>query len=202
MDIMLGKGHGATSYRVELKKFTLIGATTMAGKLSKPFKDRFGIQYRMNFYSTDELIKIIARSANILEISCIENSLYDIALRSRGTPRLANRVLKRARDYATVNGNGIVNDIVMKDVIKNLKIDNKGLDQMDRRLLKVLIVNYSDDSVGIETLSTHLSEDRKTIEEVYEPYLIQLGFIKVSLRGREATKLAYEHMDLLSYFKE
>lgn len=198
VDIMLGKGHGATSYRVELKRFTLIGATTMAGKLSKPFKDRFGIQYRMNFYNTGELMKIISRSASILNVKCVENSLKDIALRSRGTPRLANRVLKRARDYATVNGNGIINDDIMNEVIRILKVDERGLDDMDRKLLKALIINYSGGPVGIETLSTHLSEDRKTIEEVYEPYLIQLGLLKVGHRGREATELAYAHLGLES----
>ncbi|WP_066900246.1 Holliday junction branch migration DNA helicase RuvB [Streptobacillus notomytis] len=196
VDIMLGKGHGATSYRVELKKFTLIGATTMAGKLSKPFKDRFGIQHRMNFYTTEELMKIILRSANILGVECKENSLRDIALRSRGTPRLANRVLKRSRDYATVNSNGVINDEIMKEVIRILKVDDRGLDEMDRNLLRSIIVNYSGGPVGVETLATHLGEDRKTIEEVYEPYLIQLGLLKISLRGREVTDLAYAHMGL------
>lgn len=196
VDIILGKGAGATSYRVELKNFTLIGATTMAGKLSKPFKDRFGIQYRMNFYNTEELKKIISRSAKILNVKCIDRSLEDIALRSRGTPRLANRVLKRARDYATVNGNGIINDDIMKEVIKMLKVDEIGLDEMDRRLLNALISNYNGGPVGIDTLSTHLSEDRKTIEEVYEPYLIQLGLLKISHRGREATNLAYKHLGI------
>ncbi|WP_231101230.1 Holliday junction branch migration DNA helicase RuvB [Streptobacillus moniliformis] len=196
VDIMLGKGHGATSYRVELKRFTLIGATTMAGKLSKPFKDRFGIQHRMNFYTTEELMKIISRSANILGVECRENSLKDIALRSRGTPRLANRVLKRSRDYATVNGNGIINDEIMKEVIRILKVDDRGLDEMDRSLLRSIIINYSGGPVGVETLATHLGEDRKTIEEVYEPYLIQLGLLKISLRGREVTDLAYTHMGL------
>ncbi|WP_156299133.1 Holliday junction branch migration DNA helicase RuvB [Streptobacillus canis] len=196
VDIMLGKGHGATSYRVELKRFTLIGATTMAGKLSKPFKDRFGIQHRMNFYTTEELMKIISRSASILGVECVENSLRDIALRSRGTPRLANRVLKRSRDYATVNGNGIINDEIMREVIRILKVDERGLDEMDRSLLRAIIVNYGGGPVGVETLATHLGEDRKTIEEVYEPYLIQLGLLKVSLRGREVTDLAYSHMGL------
>lgn len=201
VDIMIGKGHGATSYRVELKKFTLIGATTMAGKLSKPFKDRFGIQYRMNFYSIEELIKIIERSANILNVECVENSLKNIALRSRGTPRLANRVLKRARDFATVNGDGIINDKIMEEVIRMLKLDNMGLDDMDRNLLKAIITNYSGGPVGIETLATNLSEDRKTLEEVYEPYLIQLGLLKIGMRGREVTELAYKHLGL-EYLKK
>ncbi|CAM3441926.1 Holliday junction branch migration DNA helicase RuvB [Pseudostreptobacillus hongkongensis] len=196
VDIMIGKGHGATSYRVELKKFTLIGATTQAGKLSKPFKDRFGIQYRMVFYTTDQLVKIIERSASILEIKCTEKSLRDIAVRSRQTPRLANRMLKRARDYATVNGNGIVDESVMNEVIRVLKVDDKGLDDMDRNLLLSIIQNYSGGPVGIETLATNLSEDRRTLEEVYEPYLIQLGLLKVGMRGREVTDLAYKHLGL------
>ena len=201
VDIMIGKGHGATSYRVELKRFTLIGATTMAGKLSKPFKDRFGIQYRMAFYNTEELMKIIERSASILGINCTKMALRDIALRSRGTPRLANRILKRARDYAIVNGNGTIDDNIMKEVIRILKIDERGLDDMDRNLLRAIIINYSGGPVGIETLSTNLSEDRRTIEEVYEPYLIQLGLIKIGMRGREATDIAYKHMGLEEYKK-
>ena len=201
VDIMIGKGHGATSYRVELKRFTLIGATTMAGKLSKPFKDRVGIQYRMVFYNTEELMKIIDRSASILGVNCTKTALRDIALRSRGTPRLANRILKRARDYAIVNGDGTINDAIMSEVIRILKIDERGLDDMDRNLLRAIIINYSGGPVGIETLSTNLSEDRKTIEEVYEPYLIQLGLIKIGMRGREVTDIAYKHMGLEEYKK-
>lgn len=196
IDILIGKGHAAKSIRIELPKFTLIGATTNAGKLSKPLRDRFGVSSRMNFYTIDELKKIIIRGANILDIKYMEDTITDIALRSRGTPRLANRLLKRARDYAQIKGNGIIDSASLEGVLDMLEIDDSGLDEMDRKILLSMIENYSGGPVGLETLSLLLSEDKKTIEEVYEPYLIQIGYIKRTHRGRVVTEKGYKHFGL------
>lgn len=196
IDILIGKGHGAKSIRIDLPKFTLIGATTNAGKLSKPLRDRFGVSHRMEFYTTEELAKIIKRGAKILDISYEDEAIETMAKRSRGTPRLANRLLKRARDYAMIKGNGIIDNKSVNGILEMLEIDEYGLDSMDRRILIKIIENYNGGPVGLETLSLLLGEDKRTVEEVYEPYLVKNGLIKRTSRGRVVTQKAYNHLGL------
>lgn len=196
IDILIGKGHAAKSIRIELPRFTLIGATTNAGKLSKPLRDRFGVTHRMEIYTNDELEKILKRSAEIFEISYNEQAITNMARRSRGTPRLANRLLKRARDYATINCNGVINQQAVNGILNLLEIDEYGLDAMDRNIIIKIIDNYNGGPVGLETLAILLGEDKRTVEEVYEPYLISQGLLKRTHRGRMVTDKAYKHLGL------
>lgn len=194
LDIMIGKGPSARSIRLDLPKFTLIGATTKAGSLATPLRDRFGIVHRLELYNTEDLTTIVKRSANILDITIDETSAQEIARRSRGTPRVANRLLKRVRDYALVLGDGNINLKITKHALNKLEIDEMGLDEIDRKLLETMIVKYGGRPVGIETLATTIGEEAETIEDVYEPYLVQIGFLSRTLRGRIPLQPAYQHL--------
>ncbi len=194
LDIMIGKGPSARSIRLDLPKFTLIGATTKAGSLATPLRDRFGIVHRLELYNTEDLTTIVKRSANILDITIDETSAQEIARRSRGTPRIANRLLKRVRDYALVLGDGNINLKITKHALNKLEIDEMGLDEIDRKLLETMIVKYGGRPVGIETLATTIGEEAETIEDVYEPYLVQIGFLSRTLRGRIPLQPAYQHL--------
>lgn len=200
LDILIGKGPSARSIRVELPQFTLIGATTRAGQLSTPLRDRFGVTHRMEYYKLEELKEIIRRGANILGISYDEDGIAEIAKRSRGTPRIANRLLKRARDFALVEGSGVLEKESVDGILKLLGVDENGLDELDRNILLSIINVYNGGPVGIETLSLLLGEDRRTIEEVYEPYLVKIGFIKRTPRGRVVTELGYNHLGIEKIF--
>lgn len=194
LDIIIGKGPTAKSIRLDLPKFTLIGATTKAGSLTTPLRDRFGIVERLELYNVKDLTTIVKRSANILNIEIDNDAAVEIAKRSRGTPRIANRLLKRVRDYALVLSDGNVDIKIAKLALDKLEIDDIGLDALDKRLLKTLIESYQGRPVGIETLATTLGEEVSTIEDVYEPYLIQIGFISRTPRGRIAMPEAYKHL--------
>ncbi len=194
LDIVIGKGPSAKSIRLDLPKFTLIGATTKAGSLTTPLRDRFGIVSRLELYSTKDLTTIINRSSKILKIKIEESAAVEIARRSRGTPRIANRLLKRVGDYALVLGNGDIDLKIAKHALNQLEIDELGLDEIDRRLLETMIVQYLGKPVGIEALAATIGEEISTIEDVYEPYLIQIGFIARTLRGRTVLPAAYEHL--------
>ncbi len=194
LDIMIGKGPSARSIRLDLPKFTLIGATTKAGSLATPLRDRFGIVHRLELYNIEDLTTIVKRSANILDITIDETSAQEIARRSRGTPRIANRLLKRVRDYALVLGDGNINLKITKHALNKLEIDEMGLDEIDRKLLETMIVKYGGRPVGIETLATTIGEEAETIEDVYEPYLVQIGFLSRTLRGRIPLQPAYQHL--------
>ena len=196
LDILIGKGPAARSIRIELPKFTLIGATTRAGQLSTPLRDRFGVTHRMEYYKLEELKEIIRRGTNILNVKYDEDGIEEIARRSRGTPRIANRLLKRARDYALVTGDGVLNKESVNGILKLLGVDGNGLDELDRNILKSIITVYNGGPVGVETLSLLLGEDKRTIEEVYEPYLVKIGFIKRTQRGRVVTEHGYRHLGL------
>ena len=196
LDILIGKGPAARSIRIELPKFTLIGATTRAGQLSTPLRDRFGVTHRMEYYKLEELKEIIRRGTSILNVKYDEDGIEEIARRSRGTPRIANRLLKRARDYALVTGNGVLDKESVNGILKLLGVDGNGLDELDRNILKSIITVYNGGPVGIETLSLLLGEDKRTIEEVYEPYLVKIGFIKRTQRGRVVTEHGYRHLGL------
>ena len=194
LDIIIGKGPTAKSIRLNLPKFTLIGATTKAGSLTTPLRDRFGIVHRLELYSDQDLVTIIKRSANILDINIDEESSLEIARRSRGTPRIANRLLKRVRDYATVLGNGSIDLKIAKTALNKLEIDELGLDEIDRKILETMIIQYQGKPIGIEALATTVGEDIDTLEDVYEPYLIQIGFISRTQRGRVPLPAAYKHI--------
>ena len=196
LDIVIGTGPSAKSIRIDLPKFTLIGATTKAGSLTTPLRDRFGIVDRLELYSTKDLSTIVKRSAKILNIEIDEESSLEIARRSRGTPRIANRLLKRVRDYALVLGDGNINLEITKHALNKLEIDELGLDNIDRRILETLIITYAGRPVGLETIATTIGEEVETIEDVYEPYLIQIGYIARTPRGRIATPLAYKHIGI------
>lgn len=195
LDIIIGKGPSARSIRIELPNFTLIGATTRAGLLSSPLRDRFGVVHRMDYYEESELVDIILRGGRILGVEVREEGAREIALRSRGTPRIANRFLKRVRDYAEIRGDGIIDQKLSVEALSLLGVDSYGLDELDREILTSLVDNYGGGPVGIETLSLVLGEDRKTLEEVYEPYLVKIGFIKRTHRGRVVTEKAYKHLE-------
>ena len=197
LDIMIGKGPSAKSIRIDLPKFTLIGATTKAGSLTTPLRDRFGIVHRLELYSIENLSKIVMRSAKILKIEIEKEASYEIARRSRGTPRIANRLLKRVRDYALVIGDGNIDLKITKLALNALEIDEMGLDEIDRKLLETMITTYKGRPVGIETLATTIGEEIDTIEDVYEPYLIQIGFIARTPRGRIPLIGAYKHIGVL-----
>lgn len=194
LDIMLGKGPSARSLRLDLPKFTLIGATTRTGNLAAPLRDRFGMLYRLEFYNPDEIEKIIHRSAKILGVKIDKTAAKELAKRARLTPRIANRLLKRVRDYADVNGDGIINEALNKSALELLEIDELGLDPADRMLLNAVIDNYDGGPVGVETLAAMTAEERSTIEDFYEPYLLQIGLLERTPRGRKATHKAYKHL--------
>ena len=196
LDIMIGKGPSAKSIRLDLPRFTLIGATTRAGSLSTPLRDRFGIVSRLELYSEEDLTTIVKRSSKILGIDIDDLAAGEIARRSRGTPRIANRLLKRVRDYAIVLGNGKINLEIAKIALEKLDIDELGLDNLDKRILETIILKYSGGPVGIDTLAATVNEETDTIEDVYEPYLMQIGFLARTPRGRTSTALAYEHLGL------
>ena len=194
LDIVIGKGPSAKSIRLDLPKFTLIGATTKAGSLTTPLRDRFGIVHRLELYSVEDLTTIIKRSSKILKMKIEDEAAIEIARRSRGTPRIANRLLKRVRDYAIVLGDGDITLKIAKHALNRLEIDELGLDEIDRKLLDTMIVQYSGRPVGIEALAATIGEEIDTIEDVYEPYLIQIGFIARTLRGRMVLPPAYKHL--------
>lgn len=194
IDIIIGQGPAARSIKLDIPKFTLVGATTRAGLLTSPLRDRFGIIFRLDFYSPSELKTIVTRSAGILNIEIDNDGAMEIALRSRGTPRIANRLLKRVRDFAQVKGDGIISKEIADDALRCLDIDKMGFDKMDRQILLSIIDKFGGGPVGIESLSASLHEEKDAIEDVYEPYLLQEGFIQRTPRGRIATRLAYEHL--------
>ncbi len=194
IDIIIGKGPSARSIRMDLKPFTLIGATTRAGQLSAPLRDRFGVIQRLELYSQEHLTDIIRRSSMILGIPCTADGAAEIAGRARGTPRIANRLLKRVRDFADVMGNGEITQEIASIALSRLEIDKLGLDSLDRRMLEMIIKGYGGGPVGLETLASAIGEESVTLEDVCEPFLMQLGFIGRTPRGRCATKLAYEHL--------
>ena len=194
IDIMIGKGASARSIRLDLPKFTLVGATTRAGLLSAPLRDRFGVMHHLEFYTHEELKTIIIRSAQVLGVEIDEKGAAEIAKRSRGTPRLANRLLKRVRDFAQVKYDGRITYDVACFALNLLEVDQYGLDKIDRRILQTMIVNFQGGPVGLETLAAAIGEDSGTLEDVYEPYLLQNGFLNRTPRGRMASALAYEHL--------
>ena len=196
IDIMLDKGPSARSVQLTLNPFTLVGATTRLGNLTSPMRDRFGVLFRLDFYSEKDLMKIIIRSAKILDIKVDKKGANEIARRSRGTPRIANRILRRARDFAQIKSDGIINLNVAKDALTRLGIDKNGLDDMDRRILKALVEKFNGGPVGLESLGVAISEDARTIEEVYEPYLIKEGFIQRTSRGRKALEKTFLYLNV------
>ena len=196
LDIIIGKGPSARSIRLDLPKFTLVGATTRAGQLSAPLRDRFGVVLRLELYTPEELSEIVTRSAGILGVGIDKYGALEIAARSRGTPRIANRLLKRARDYAEVMGDGIITEEAADLALQRMEIDHLGLDSIDRILLKTMIRNYNGGPVGLETIAAAIGEEAVTIEDVYEPYLIQIGFLSRTPRGRTVNPAAYEHLGL------
>ena len=196
LDIIIGKGPSARSIRLPIPKFTLIGATTRAGQLTSPLRDRFGVLLKLELYTTEELAAIVKRSAGILEIAITDDGAKAIASRSRGTPRIANRLLKRVRDFALVIGNGTITSEIATTALTSLEIDDLGLDNTDRRMLEAIIKYYAGGPVGLETLAATIGEEPITIEDVYEPYLMQIGFLARTPRGRCATKLAYDHLGI------
>lgn len=196
IDIMIGKGASARSIRLDLPKFTLVGATTRAGLLSAPLRDRFGVMHHLEFYNKEELQTIILRSADVLGVEIDKRGAAEIAKRSRGTPRLANRLLKRVRDFAQVKYDGRITYEVAVFALDLLEVDQYGLDKIDRRILKTLIVNFQGGPVGLETLAAAIGEDAGTLEDVYEPYLLQNGFLNRTPRGRTASALAYKHLGI------
>ncbi len=196
LDIIIGKGPSARSIRLPIPRFTLIGATTRAGQLTTPLRDRFGVLLKLELYTPEELAAIVERSAEILNISITGDGAYSIASRSRGTPRIANRLLKRIRDFALVKGDGTITSEIAKYALESLEIDELGLDNVDRRMLEAIIKYYSGGPVGLDTLAATIGEEPVTIEDVYEPYLIQIGFLARTPRGRCVTRLAYEHLGI------
>ena len=194
LDIIIGKGPSARSIRLDLPKFTLIGATTRAGQMTSPLRDRFGVMLRLELYSAEDLEKIVTRSAGILGVHSRYDGAYEIARRSRGTPRIANRLLRRVRDFAQVKGDGVITKETADMALKALDIDALGLDNIDRRMLTSIIVNYNGGPVGLDTLAATIGEEAVTLEDVYEPYLMQIGFLNRTPRGRCVTLRAYEHL--------
>lgn len=196
LDIMIGGEGNSRSIRIDLPPFTLVGATTRAGDLTSPLRDRFGIISKMQYYTIEELIKIVKRTSRVFEVPIDDEAALELASRSRGTPRIANRLFKRVRDFALVEGNGIINLEITKKALNRLKIDEKGLDDTDHQLLLAIIKKFGGGPVGIESVASSIGEEVTTIEDVYEPYLLQQGFIKRTPRGRVATSLAYEHLKI------
>lgn len=196
LDIIIGKGPSAKSIRLDLPKFTLIGATTRAGNLTAPLRDRFGVLSRLELYTVEELVTIITRSAKLLNVKMEQSGAEEIAKRSRGTPRIANRFLKRVRDFAEVKHDGVITKAVADEALLMMEVDGKGLDNIDRKMLLTMITNFGGGPVGLDTLAATIGEDSNTIEDVYEPYLLQLGFIARTPKGRVVTRLGYEHFNM------
>ncbi|MBU2590753.1 MAG: Holliday junction branch migration DNA helicase RuvB [Nitrospinota bacterium] len=202
LDLMIGSGPSARSVKIDLPRFTLIGATTRAGLLTSPLRDRFGIVHRLDYYTDGELATIIGRSAKLLKIEVTKDGMEEISKRSRGTPRIANRLLRRVRDYAQVKGNGTIDIGVAKSALSLLDVDELGFDKMDRKLLLTIIEKYNGGPVGVDTLAASVSEMKDTIEDVYEPFLIQRGYLNRTSRGRVATQTAYDHFGIPRIDKE
>ncbi len=196
LDIMIGKGPSARSVRLDLPPFTLVGATTRAGLLSAPLRDRFGVVSRLEFYTIDELSFIVSRGADIFGIEMVGDAAEEIALRSRGTPRIANRLLRRVRDYAQVRGDGMITTDIAKEALKMLQVDPMGLDLIDHKMLRAMITSFRGGPVGLDTIAATIGEESQTIEDVYEPYLLQIGFLQRTPRGRMVTPAAYQHLGL------
>lgn len=202
LDIMIGKGPGARSVRIDLPKFTLIGATTRAGQLTSPLRDRFGVICKLELYNTKELSQIVKRSADIMSVMINTGATTEISRRSRGTPRIVNRLLKRVRDYAQVVGDGIITDDLANKALDLLEVDKLGLDGVDRKIVMTIMDKFGGGPVGLDTLAASTGEEKITIEDVYEPYLLQLGFLNRTPRGRVLTRHAYEHFNMLYLFEE
>jgi Holliday junction DNA helicase RuvB len=196
LDIIIGQGPSARTLKLNLPQFTLIGATTRTGLLTSPLRERFGVINRLEFYLPDELKKIVLRSSQILKTEINDDAAFEIARRSRGTPRIANRLLRRIRDFAQVKGDGKMDLDITKSSLLSLDVDETGLDDMDRKLLSIIIEKFNGGPVGIETIAASLREDKETIEDVYEPFLLQEGFIERTSRGRQATRRAYQHLGI------
>ncbi len=196
LDIIIGKGPSARSIRIDVPKFTLVGATTRSGQLTAPLRDRFGVLLRLELYTPEQLAEIVIRSAGILGIAIDKEGALEIASRSRGTPRIANRLLKRVRDIAQVEFDGAITEKTARAALERFEIDELGLDDFDRRMLEIIITNYGGGPVGLDTLAAAIGEEAVTIEDVYEPYLMQLGFLARTARGRCVTKLAYDHLGM------
>lgn len=196
IDIIIGKGPSANSIRLDLPRFTLIGATTRAGQLSAPLRDRFGVTLRLELYTPEELAQIVTRSAGLLDVPIESDGAMEIARRSRGTPRIANRMLRRVRDFAQVKAGGVITRPVADQALTALEVDHLGLDAVDRRMLASIIEHYGGGPVGLETLAATINEEAITLEDVYEPYLMQMGFLTRTPRGRCVTRRAYEHLGL------
>jgi len=196
LDIIIGQGPNARTLKINLPRFTLIGATTRTGLLTSPLRDRFGVINRLEFYNTEELKQIVMRSAKLLEMEIKADAASEIASRSRGTPRIANRLLKRIRDFAQVKGDGVIDIAITKSALKSLDVDKRGLDEIDRKLLLTIIEKFGGGPAGVDAIAAALREDKETIEDVYEPYLLQEGLLERTSRGRLATRLAYEHLGL------
>ena len=197
IDIIIGKGPSANSIHLDLPRFTLIGATTRSGQLTAPLRDRFGVTLRLELYNTDELIQIVKRSAGILNIDIDDDGALEIASRSRGTPRIANRLLRRVRDFAQVKGNGKISKEIANEALSSMEVDMLGLDSLDRRMLRSIIEYYNGGPVGLDTLAATINEEAVTLEDVYEPYLLQIGMLIRTQRGRCVTQKAYEHLGIL-----
>lgn len=196
LDIIIGQGPSARTMKIPLPPFTLVGATTRAGLLTPPLRERFGVVLRVEFYSPEELRKIVQRSAKLLDIPISEDGAFELSGRSRGTPRVANRLLRRVRDYAQVEAQGVITQEVAKEALNMLGVDGRGLDKMDRHIMLTIIQKFNGGPIGLDTLSAAVSEEKDTLEDVYEPFLIQMGYIKRTPRGRVATKLAYSHFGI------
>ena len=196
IDLMIGEGPTARSVKINLNRFTLIGATTRTGLLTSPFRSRFGVELRLDYYSTEELSSIVKRSSGILGVEITDEGAREMTSRARGTPRIANRLLKRVRDYSQMKSDGRITETVVRDALSMLEIDSRGLDNLDRAILTSIIEKFGGGPVGIDTISAAVSEDKDTIENVYEPFLIREGLVEKTPRGRKATKLAYRHLGL------
>ncbi|MDI6844835.1 MAG: Holliday junction branch migration DNA helicase RuvB [Candidatus Saccharicenans sp.] len=194
LDVIIGQGPGARSHKLRIKRFTLVGATTRAGKISAPLRSRFGIVHRLDYYQEEDLKKIILRSARILGVKIDSSGAEEIARRARGTPRIANRLLRRVRDYAEVKGDGRIDEKIARQALDRMEVDVLGLDEIDRKILTTIMENFGGGPVGINTIAAAIDEDKDTIESIYEPYLMRLGFLERTLRGRRVTPKAYEHL--------
>lgn len=196
LDIVVGKGEEARSIRIELPPFTLIGATTRAGSLSAPLRDRFGVHLRLDYYSIDDLSQVVSRTADVFDVAIDDASVTELAMRSRGTPRIANRLLRRVRDFAQVKNDGHIDFEITSNALNLLQVDAYGLDHIDHKILMAIIERYNGGPVGLDTIAVSIGEERMTLEDVYEPYLIQKGFLERTQRGRVATPLAYKHFNI------
>jgi len=196
LDVIIGQGPGARSHRLKIKRFTLVGATTRAGRITAPLRSRFGIVHRLDYYQIEDLKKIILRSAKILGLRVEESGAEEIARRARGTPRIANRLLRRVRDFAEVKGDGRIDGKIARRALDQMEVDTLGLDDVDRKILLTIMENFSGGPVGINTLAAAIDEDKETIESIYEPYLMRVGFLERTLRGRKVTSRAYEHLGI------